>query len=136
MTENMIEISDDNGTIIEHRLPFSYELFYDNYNNIRLSKILLFESILSDYKEFTKLNIKKQKKLLIDIEKTCFNHTIDLSNKNNIIPSWDNIIFIETYHSSFSRLAPSFFRRFLHRCLRLRHRCRRFLFVWHVLPMF
>jgi len=87
-----------NGLIV-HDCPLHIDFYAHPYNKLRRAKIILFGSSLSSYKEFRNLTYASKTLILKNIERACFNYTIDLSHEENIVNSWDDEIFCGIYHS-------------------------------------
>ena len=86
-------------TPLNHTIPLPLELYKPPYNSFRRAKIMLFGSSLSQYDEYKQLSNQEKITLLKQIERACYNTTIDLAHNENIIPSWDIEEFCNVYHS-------------------------------------
>jgi len=83
-----------------HTIPLSLDLYQPPYNVIRRAKIMLFGASLSHYNEYQQLSNHNKINLLKQIERVCYNATIDYAHKENIIPSWDIEEFCNIYHTT------------------------------------
>jgi hypothetical protein len=75
-------------------------LFFEYpYNVIRRSKVILFDSLLSEHEIYKALTQEKKTLLLKEMELSCYLYIIDKAYENNIMASWDNEMFSDMYHS-------------------------------------
>jgi len=88
------------NNIVNDKLKFviPIKLYKDkSYNKLRRCILLLISEILSKYEPFNKLNYKERERIIIEIELSCYNRTIDKSNELMYIKSWDNSKFEYLY---------------------------------------
>lgn len=97
--DNVKDNKKDAKRLIESFIPLPSSLYNPPYNVNRRSKIILFGYVLNKYENFQKVKWNDKTKLLIKIERSCFNYSIDSANDNNIIPSWDIELFNDIYTS-------------------------------------
>ncbi len=76
--------------------PLDICFYNNNYNVIRRAKILLIMSAFNEYEEYKQYN---KKNILIEVEESCFNYTINKANEENIPCCWKNDLFKEIYHA-------------------------------------
>jgi len=69
----------------------------DSYNKLRRCMLLLIGELLYKYEFINKINYKKRNEIIIKIEESCYNHTINKSNELLYIKSWDNSKFEYLY---------------------------------------
>jgi len=100
MTDNeIIDTNNANNSIdINHKFPLNAEFYKHPYNEIRILKLLLLSDVLSNNEKFENLDIKDKNLIIKKIENSCYKYTIFQSKKNNIILSWDEILFEDLYH--------------------------------------
>jgi len=97
---NDVESSDDKtDSLVNQLIPLHSKLYREPYNVIRRAKVILFGYVLNKYDDFKKISYGDQTKLLIKIERSCFNYCIESANDNNVIPSWDIDLFKDIYTS-------------------------------------
>jgi len=85
-------------SITTDKIPLDKIFYTKEYNPIRRAKLMLFKSILSEYKEF---HIKKYDDKMIfikELEESCYNYSSEEANKENIQSDWDNELFCDLYH--------------------------------------
>lgn len=85
---------------IQNRLKFTIpiDLYFDNsYNKIRRSIILLIANILENNKIFKNKHREIQSNIIINIELSCYNETLNKSDELLIYQSWDNEKFYYLY---------------------------------------
>jgi DNA-directed RNA polymerase subunit M/transcription elongation factor TFIIS len=86
---------------INNKLKFviPIELYKDeSYNKLRRSIILLISELIYKYNNINEfLNYDKINDIIIRIELSCYNHTINKSNELMYIKSWDNTKFEYLY---------------------------------------
>lgn len=80
-------------------IPLSVEFYKSPYNNIRRSKLILFNLCLSTYESYLNLKYNEKIKIIKAIEKSCYNYSIDKAYEENIISSWNIELFCDLYHS-------------------------------------
>lgn len=88
----------DEKNIPEHKDPLDVLFYRTPYNRIRRAKIIMFGSVLSPYKKFNSMEKDQKTKLLKQLERACYNRTIDIANEQNIIASWSDDLFCDIYH--------------------------------------
>ncbi len=87
--------------IIQNQLKFtipSYIYIDKDYNIFRRTIILLIADILEKNKEFKDKDKKNQDDIIINIELSCYNETINKSNELLIYQSWENEKFYYLYN--------------------------------------
>jgi DNA-directed RNA polymerase I subunit RPA12 len=89
---------------LNHNFSLDIEFYKPPYNNIRLSKLILLSDILSSYKKFENLDNIKKNSMVKKIENSCYKYSIIQSKKNNMILSWDNLLFEDLYHMTFYKI--------------------------------
>jgi DNA-directed RNA polymerase subunit M/transcription elongation factor TFIIS len=94
-----IEVASEHTITINHRHPLSIIFYKPPYTRVRRSKIMLFTSSLDPYEKFRLMSIKARDCILSDLERACYNHTIDVAHNENIIASWEDHNFEDIYHS-------------------------------------
>ena len=77
------------------------------YNYNRRSIILLIADILQKNKKFKNKSRKDQDDIIIKIELSCFNHTINKSDKLLIYKNWDNSKFLCQYQLSCNKVTKN-----------------------------
>ena len=86
-------------TKVIHNNSLDLLFFEYPYNVIRRSKIILFDSLLSEHDKYRTLPNEKKTSLLKELEIACYQYIIDKAYENNIMASWDNELFCDMYHS-------------------------------------
>jgi DNA-directed RNA polymerase subunit M/transcription elongation factor TFIIS len=95
-----IEIYKHKIDLIKNNSNFSIpiEIYSNNlYCKERRRILLLISSIFQNNKEFKKKSKKSQNNIIIDIELSCYNSTVNRSNELLIYINWDNTKFIYLY---------------------------------------
>ncbi len=85
---------------IQNKLKFTIpvDLYFDkSYNKIRRSIILLIANILENNKIFKEKHREIQSNIIINIELSCYNETLNKSDELLIYQSWDNEKFYYLY---------------------------------------
>lgn len=80
-------------------VPLTPEFYVKPYNQLRRAKLITFGTCLNEYEAFVVLPYKEKISLIKQIERSCFNYTIDKSHENNIMTSWEVDLFRDLYHS-------------------------------------
>ena len=93
--------------IPNHKLAFPIYIYKQPYNKIRRAKLILFEHFLEQYVGFSSNTNEYKLKILIKLERGCFNHSIDMSYNLNIITSWEYDTFCDLYSSICSKLVAN-----------------------------
>jgi DNA-directed RNA polymerase subunit M/transcription elongation factor TFIIS len=94
-----VEIEGDYMCTIKHKYPLNAVFYQNPYNRVRRAKIMLFASSLNPYEKFRTMTKEMRDDILCGIERACYNHTIDVAHKENIVASWENHNFKNIYHS-------------------------------------
>ena len=68
---------------------------------------MLFGDVLWNFELFQNMLYTSQIKFLKKIEKSCFNHSVDRADEENIIASWDNDLFSSIYDSSCYKISSN-----------------------------
>ena len=84
---------------INHIIPLDVYFYKKPYNYIRRAKLILFSSLLTEYEDYVLMPYQDQMNLIKKMERACYNCTIEDSNANNIITTWENDNFCNIYHS-------------------------------------
>ena len=82
-----------------HTTPLSSEFYTVKYSCHRRAKAILFGSCLEHTKQYTLLPYDKKTKLLIKLERSCYNYAINKAADENIMATWSNDIFCDLYHA-------------------------------------
>lgn len=81
-------------------LPLSIEPFYNSdYNETRRLKAMIFSHILSNDNDFDQMSYDDQIEIIMRIENSCANETIRKARGYNLRCVWDNVQFINIYHT-------------------------------------
>lgn len=95
---------------IKNNLKFTIpvDIYKDNsYNKNRRSILLLISNILQKNKKFKKLNFEIQSDIIINIELSCYNHTLNKSDELLIYQSWDNEKFEYLYYLTCNKVTKN-----------------------------
>ena len=92
---------------ITHRVPLTKDLYEFPYNDIRRCKIMLLGDVFWHYDMFRNISYTDRINLLKKIERVCFNYSIDRSDEENIIASWDNELFSNIYNSTCYKISSN-----------------------------
>lgn len=80
-------------------VSLKHEMYLSPYNNLRRYKIMLLSKILLNFELFKKKSWIDQINIVEEIERSCFNYTIDEAEKMNVVTSWDCRSFKDIYNS-------------------------------------
>jgi len=83
----------------EHTIPLDPAMYKPPYNSIRRAKIMVFAISLQKYDQFIKMGLNDKTSIITSIERSCFNHSIDVAYMENILPSWDVELFSMIYNN-------------------------------------
>lgn len=95
---------------IKKKLKFTIPCdIYNNseYNKNRRSIILLISEILQKNINFKKLNYDIQSNIIINIELSCYNHTLTKADELLIYQSWDNEKFEYLYYLTCNKITKN-----------------------------
>lgn len=84
----------------KYAIPLSsyvYKIKHFYKHQQRIFKVLLILSSLRNSPEVRSMKIIDQEKLALEIEKSCYNYTVNHCIRNNYRQNWDNIIFRQIY---------------------------------------
>ena len=90
---------------VKKSTPLSGYFYSKQYNGLRRSKLMLFSSVLLDFDEFKALSFDDKNEILLKIERSCYNYSIEIANKNNIPRSWVELNFCYLYDSLCSKVS-------------------------------
>ena len=91
-----------------NKFTIPVELYSDNkYNSNRRNIILLIAEILQQNNEFKLLSYSDQCNIVILIEKSCYDKTIQKSNEDMIYINWENPKFVYLYQLIISRITKN-----------------------------
>lgn len=85
----------------------SIPLFFynsDNYNIIRIGKVILFYKFLCKHKKFCNANNNTQFQIIRDLERSCYNETLKTARDYDVINQWNVEEFINIYHIKCGRV--------------------------------
>ncbi len=71
---------------------------YEKYDGHRINQMRIFNLTLEDYDRYLDLLLAEKHKIIISLEKVCFNRSIDLANRDSISPTWSNRLFVDIYN--------------------------------------
>jgi DNA-directed RNA polymerase subunit M/transcription elongation factor TFIIS len=94
-----VNVKKTNVCLVDHNDPIDILFYSKSHNRIRRSKIILFGSVLSAYDAYTNMTTDKRTNLLKNLERACYNRTIDTAHSENVIASWESSLFRDIYHS-------------------------------------
>jgi DNA-directed RNA polymerase subunit M/transcription elongation factor TFIIS len=81
------------------KIPLPFSPFYnDEYNNQRRLKAIMFSNLLSKCEEFD-IPYLEQINIIKLLENSCSNEAIRKSRSLNLRCDWDNVQFVNIYHS-------------------------------------
>ncbi len=86
--------------IDEVEIPPISSSFYknENYDLIRINKIILIYKFLCRHIKFNTLIYRKKHKLIKRLESSCYNETLQTARIHDIINKWNDDEFIDLYH--------------------------------------
>ena len=89
-----------NTEIDKVQIPSISSSFYknDNYNFVRIGKIILLYKFLCRHIQFSKLDNNKKHKIIKTLERKCYHQTIKISKLNDILNDWNVEEFNDLYH--------------------------------------
>lgn len=97
------DFSDLDKFIIVNAVPLKPEHYEDpSYNRIRRSKLLMLSAIMNQRERFK--TIKDSHNIITEIERACYEYTVNKANDINIIPEWNNELFVDIYDASCARV--------------------------------
>lgn len=81
-------------------------LYEDNsYNSLRRGYLLLIAKLIDNY--LISGTSEEYKNDIIEIEKSCYNHALEISKIELIIPNFDNIVFENLYKSKIMKITKN-----------------------------
>lgn len=89
------------------RLTLPIELYEEPYNQERRKTVLMFASILDSSPQFKKIKYSDQTKILVDIEKSCFDKTVSKCKEEAIFVDWSNSKLVYLYSLIASRVSKN-----------------------------
>jgi DNA-directed RNA polymerase subunit M/transcription elongation factor TFIIS len=92
------EIINENFTELQETLePLDIKYYIEPYNYTRRIAIQNFSRVLYQYEEFTAMPRAERVTLLDQLEKACYNYSIEVAYERSIMASWEVSLFIDIY---------------------------------------
>jgi len=89
------------------KLTLPIELYEEPYNQQRRQTVLMLAGILDDSQQFKKLKYADQTRILVDIEKSCFEKTVSKCREEAIFADWSNSKLVYLYSLIVSRVSKN-----------------------------
>jgi DNA-directed RNA polymerase subunit M/transcription elongation factor TFIIS len=74
---------------VNHRIPISSKFYRDNYNYLRISKIILFQDCIQDHETYKNMSSENRTELLKKMEQSCYNFAVRKAKDETILPIWN-----------------------------------------------
>lgn len=86
-------------TTVTHIYPL-HDMFYQPpYTRLRRAKLIMFGSSLRPYIKFKSMSDNERFEFLKNLERSCYNYTIDMAHSENVVSRWEDRNFCDIYHS-------------------------------------
>jgi DNA-directed RNA polymerase subunit M/transcription elongation factor TFIIS len=91
---------------INYRFVLPIELYQSNeYNQLRRAYILLIASLIEEH--LIDQDINNYLESIIGIEKSCYNHSVEIADYEMLIPDFDNAHFDQLYRTRITRITKN-----------------------------
>ena len=102
--------------IAKFKFVIPIKLYYNNeYNKLRRMELILISNIIDS--NINIFNVKNENILklssflltntILNIENSCYNHTLEKAKKMLILPNWTNALFEELYRTTILRITKN-----------------------------